>query len=249
MTDLSRLKVPYRFALLTFHLFQNMPTTVPTMYGKKTLPLSFSMVFSMIMGMGSPGHGWPLALHQTELFALGGCFYAVYSLIIAGFLQFRTRQQALGEVLQGMAGYLRRQADFYDPQIPMDDCYKGVIEQKALVADRLQVARDLIFRTLRTPRDGMLAATLSEMLELFERLLSSQTDYSVLREHFSDAGILVFYRDIALKAGQDLENIGMRLMRGRIPRGGVFPHPSSICGGNPRPGTGSPCGHGQPGQA
>ncbi|WP_005033930.1 FUSC family protein [Holophaga foetida] len=192
-----------------------------TMYGKKTLPLSFSMIFSMIMGMGVPAHGWEVALHQTRLFAIGGGLYAVYSLIVAGFLQYRTRQQALGELLQSLAGYLRRQADCYDPQIPMDEGYRAVIEQKAVVADRLQVARDLVFRSMRTSRDGMLAATLSELLELFELMLSSQTDYGILREYFADSELLTFYRDLALKAGQDLENIGLRLMRGRVPRGTV----------------------------
>jgi len=59
------------------------------------------------------------------------------------------------------------------------------------------------------------------VMELFERLLSSQTDYVLMREHFADSGILVFYRDIALKAGQDLENIALKLMRGRTPRGTV----------------------------
>ncbi|MBP1628108.1 MAG: hypothetical protein H6Q00_2583, partial [Holophagaceae bacterium] len=123
-----------------------------TMYGKKTLPLSFSMIFSLIMGMGSPIHGLAEALHQTGLFAIGASLYAIFSLVVAGILQFRTRQQALGELVQSLAGYLRRQADCYDPQIPMDDSYRAVIEQKAVVADRLQVARDQVFRSMRTDR-------------------------------------------------------------------------------------------------
>jgi len=192
-----------------------------TMYGKKTLPLSFSMIFSLIMGMGSPIHGLAEALHQTGLFAIGASLYAIFSLVVAGILQFRTRQQALGELVQSLAGYLRRQADCYDPQIPMDDSYRAVIEQKAVVADRLQVARDQVFRSMRTDRDGMLAAALSELLELFELMLSSQTDYGTLREHFADSDLLAFYRDLALKAGQDLENIGLLLMQGRVPRGTV----------------------------
>lgn len=192
-----------------------------TMYGKRTLPLSFSMIFSMIMALGTPVQGWEAALDQVGLFAIGGGLYAVYSVIVAGFLQYRTRQQALGELLQSLAGYLRKQADCYDPQIPMDEGYRGVIEQKAVVADRLQVARDLVFRSMQTTRDGMLAATLSELLELFELMLSSHTDYEILREHFADSDLLAFFRDAARKAGQDLENIGMLLMQGRVPRGTI----------------------------
>nr|WP_320131663.1 FUSC family membrane protein [uncultured Holophaga sp.] len=192
-----------------------------TLYGKRMLPLSFSMIFAMIMGMAGPAHPWSGGLHQALLFGAGALVYGIYTVVVAEILAFRTRQQALGEVLQSLAAYLRRQGDFYNPAISLEDCYQAIIAQKAAVADNLQVARDLVFRTLHTSKDGMLAATLMELLELFERMLSNQVDYALLRESFPDSDLLTFFRDVALKAGQDLENIGLTLMKGRLPRGKV----------------------------
>jgi len=190
-----------------------------TAYGRKTVPLSFSIFFTMVLSLSVPKHG---ENHQLIYhFALGGSLYLAYAVVMARVLNFRTRQQALGESIQELANYLRMQGDFFDAAIPMEDCYRTLITQQAVVVEKLQTARDLLFRQMRSEQDGMLAATLVKSLALFELLLSIQVDYTGLRNHFAGSDLLMFFRDLARKGSRDLEFIGYSLIKGRQPDSGV----------------------------
>jgi len=190
-----------------------------TAYGRKAVPLSFSLFFTMVLSLS--------AIQQTDHksliahFALGGIIYLCYALAVARALSFRTRQQALGETLQELANYLRVQGDFFDTAISMEDCYRALIIQQAVVVEKLQTARDLLFRQMRSERDGMLAGTLVKSLALFELLLSIQVDYQGLRKHYAGSDLLMFFRDLARKGSLDLEHIGYSLIKGVSPQSGI----------------------------
>lgn len=190
-----------------------------TAYGRKVAPLSFSLFFTMVLALSTPLHSDPKVL--TVHFALGGSIYLVYALVVSRILSFRTRQQSLGEAVQSLANYLRIQGDFFDTAVPIEQCYRALITQQADVAEKLQSARDLLFRQMRSDRDGMLAATLVKSLELFEHLLSIHVDYTGLRQHHAGSDLLMFFRDISRKACQDLEHIGYTLIKGTTPDSGV----------------------------
>ena len=190
-----------------------------TAYGRKAVPLSFSLFFTMVLSLSTPPHNDPAVL--IGHFALGGAIYLGYALVVSRLLSFRTRQQALGEAIQALANYLRVQGDFFDAAVPMDRCYRSLISQQAVVAEKLQAARDLLFRQMRSDQDGMLAATLVKSLELFEHLLSVQVDYAGLRNHYAGSDLLMFFRDVSRKACQDLEFIGYTLIKGVAPDSGI----------------------------
>lgn len=151
-----------------------------TVYGRKALPLSFAMFMAMVLAMILPLQGTAAVWQHTGRFALGGGLYAAYATLIALRLNFRTRQQALGECVQALADFMTAQARLLDTDVEPNRADGDLIARQVVVAEKLQVARDLVFRHLRTPRDGMLAATLVEALNLFEHLLSAQTGYGAL---------------------------------------------------------------------
>lgn len=188
-----------------------------TAYGRKAMPLSFSLFFSMVLTLGVPLETREEALRHGQLFVAGGAVYLIYALAIARVLDFRTRQQALGECLQELAQYMRVQGDFFDPGLDLDQCYRAIIAQQAAVAEKLQTARDLVFRQIRSDRDGMLASTLIAALDLFEHLLSSHIDYTDLRSRYAGSDLLVFFRELSLKGGRHLEDVGYKLMRNEAP--------------------------------
>jgi hypothetical protein len=104
-----------------------------TAYGKKAMPLSFALFFTLVLTLGQPAHTLSQVLQHSGLFALGGGIYLIYSVLVARLLDFRTRQQGLGECLQALADYLRVQADFFDPKVPLADCYAALIGQQGLL--------------------------------------------------------------------------------------------------------------------
>lgn len=185
-----------------------------TVYGRKAMPLSFSMFFAIVLAMILPLHGMAAVLEHAGRFLLGGSLYVAYAVAIAHRLNFRTRQQALGECVQALADYMRAQAAFFDRDTEDNAAYSTLIARQVTVAEKLQIARDLVFRQMRSAEDGMLAATLVEALNLFEHLLSAQTDYAALRQRYANTDLTLFLRDIALKGALDLEQIGDTLLRG-----------------------------------
>lgn len=191
-----------------------------TAYGRKAMPLSFALFFTMVLSLGS-------TIHQERnhylvgIFVLGGSIYLCYAVAVARILSFRTRQQALGESIHELANYLRIQGNFFDSAVPMENCYQSLIDQQAAVAEKLQTARDLLFRQLKSDKDGMLAATLVKSLALFEHLLSRHVDYAGLRGHYAGTDLLMFFRDLSRKAAADLEHVGLTLLQGKTEDSGV----------------------------
>jgi uncharacterized membrane protein YccC len=190
-------------------------------YGKESLPASMAVLIMMAIALGTPAPDVAHILQHTGLFALGGSIYLGYALTLSILLRFRTKQQALAECLYEFARYLKTKANFYDTAFELDATYRAMVKQQAVMNERLQAARDLVFRALRSDRDGQLASTLIAMLDVHEHILAAQTDYEVLREHFAGSDVLLFLRDLALKSAQGLEQISFAILRDREPRSAV----------------------------
>ena len=192
-----------------------------TAYGKESLPVSMAVLIMMAIALGTPAPDVAQILQHSAFFALGGIAYLGYALALAVLLRFRTKQQALAECLYEFARYLKLKANFYETDVDLDATYRVVISQQALMNERLQSARDLAFRDLKSQRDGQLANTLIAMLDVHEHILAAQTDYECLRERFAGSDVLMFLRDLALKSALGLEQISFAILRNREPRSAV----------------------------
>ena len=192
-----------------------------TAYGKESLPVSMAVLIMMAIALGTPAPDVPQILQHTAIFALGGIAYLGYALALAVLLRFRTKQQALAECLYEFARYLKFKANFYETDAGLDATYRTMIGQQAVMNERLQSARDLVFRDLTTSRDGQLANTLIAMLDVHEHILAAQTDFEFLRQRFAGSDVLMFLRDLALKSAQGLEQISFAILRNREPRSAV----------------------------
>lgn len=187
-------------------------------YGKESLPVSMAMLVMMAIALGTPAPDVRHILQHTAIFFVGGTAYLAYALSLSVLLRFRTKQQALAECLYEFARYLKTKANFYDADFDLDANYRAMINQQAVMNERLQSARDLAFRALNTERDGQLANTLIAMLDVYEHILAAQTDYELLRARFAGSDVLIFLRDLALKSAQGLEQISFAILRDREPR-------------------------------
>ncbi|MBP0656686.1 hypothetical protein J8J20_22690, partial [Mycobacterium tuberculosis] len=88
----------------------------------------------------------------------------------------RTRQQVLAESLYEMAAYLEIKAAFYDAGTDYDEQFNRLVRQQMVVAERQQAARDMVLRANKTRHDGLLMRVHLRMLDLYEYLLSTNTD-------------------------------------------------------------------------
>lgn len=165
-----------------------------SIYGKTTLALCMSMVLSVVFALGvdiAPGMG---AVHHATLVFGGAVGYAVFGLIASHLLEQRHKQIALTGALEAFADYIRAKAMLYDSRVGIEAGYAAMIERQVTLMERVENARNLLFRHLQTARQRQMAAALIAALDSFETILSSQTDYWLLQRQFSsqrDSGALL----------------------------------------------------------
>src|SRR5450830_22275 len=180
--------------------------SVMMVYGKKPQPLQFAALMVMTLSMENNVPVEDAFLH-AGFFLGGGLGYLTYSMTISWFMRRRVKQQVLAEALFELARYLRIKADFYDVRGDLGTQFNLLVRQQILVAEKQQAARDLVLRDMHTKQDGLLIQVHLSMLELYEQILTTHTDYALLRSYFAGNNVLVFLRDIANKAASDIEGI------------------------------------------
>lgn len=185
-----------------------------TVYGNKTMSLQFSALFVMTLTINED-FVVRRALEHAALFGAGATAYMVYAMAVSWVMERRTRQQILAESLYELAGYLEIKAAFYDAGNDYEEQFNHLVRQQIVVAERQQAARDLVLRGNRTMHDGLLVQVHLRMLDLYEYVLSTNTDYQMLRQTFGSTPVLDNLRDLVRKMSQDVEEIAFDVTRGR----------------------------------
>lgn len=175
-------------------------------FGRKGMPLQFAALFSMSLAMQTELQ--PLqALGHAALFMAGGLAYLCYAIVIAWVLRRRIKEQVLAEALYELALYVSTKAGFYDIHVDLNTQSNALIRRQVVLAERQQAARDLILRGRRSERDQVLVQVHYAMLDLYELVLATHTDYALLRRQFADADVLTWLRDLVAKGARDLESL------------------------------------------
>ncbi|PZX21581.1 conserved hypothetical protein, DUF893 COG1289; putative TRANSMEMBRANE PROTEIN [Cupriavidus phytorum] len=200
--------MPFLLVLVTFM------AGMMTVYGNKTLPLQFAALFVMTLTINED-FLVRRALEHAALFSVGAVAYLGYAMLVSWITERRTRQQVLAESLYELAGYLEIKAGFYDAGNDFEAQFNQLVRQQIVVAERQQAARDLVLRGNRTPHDGLLVQVHLRMLDLYEYILSTNTDYPMLRQTFAGTPVLDHLRGLVMQMCKDVEEIAYEVTRGR----------------------------------
>ncbi|SPA12667.1 conserved hypothetical protein, DUF893 COG1289; putative TRANSMEMBRANE PROTEIN [Cupriavidus taiwanensis] len=200
--------MPFLLVLVTFL------AGMMTVYGNKTLPLQFAALFVMTLTINED-FLVRRALEHAALFSIGAVAYLGYAMLVSWITERRTRQQVLAESLYELAGYLEIKAGFYDAGNDFEAQFNQLVRQQIVVAERQQAARDLVLRGNRTPHDGLLVQVHLRMLDLYEYILSTNTDYPMLRQTFAGTPVLDQLRGLVMQMCKDVEEIAYEVTRGR----------------------------------
>lgn len=185
-----------------------------TVYGNKTLPLQFSALFVMTLTINED-FVVRRAFEHALLFGIGAVAYMAYAMVVSWATQRRTKQQVLAEALYEMAGYLQIKAGFYDAGNDYEAQFNQLVRQQIVVAERQQAARDLVLRGNTTTHDGLLVQVHLRMLDLYEYILSTNTDYPLLRQTFAGTPVLDHLSRLVQLMCKDVEGIAYDITRGR----------------------------------
>lgn len=195
-------------------VFMSFWASMMVVYGKKTLPLLLATLFIMAL---STEHNMSArqSFAHAAVFLGGGLAYLAYSMAVSWCLRHRLKQQVLAEALFELAHYVDIKADFYDTRYNLAEQFSALVRHQSILADRQQAARDLILRGHDKRRDSIVAQVHVGMLDLYELILSTHTDYAQLRAHLADSEVLAALHDLAYKAARDIESVAYAVTRKR----------------------------------
>jgi uncharacterized membrane protein YccC len=186
-------------------------------YGRKAMPLQFVALFVMMLSAEEPAT--PLqALRHGALFFAGGAGYMAYAMVVVWILQRRLKQQVLAEALYELASYTSMKAGCYDMDNVLSAQMEKLVRQQSVLAERQQASRDLILRGKPGPDEVALVQVHYAMFDLYERVLSTHTDYALLRQHFAGGPVLPLLGDLIGKAARDIESVAYAMTRDRSSR-------------------------------
>lgn len=178
-----------------------------TAYGRPALPISISILLALALAGSTIQPGQPV-LATSAWFALGGICYAFYALISTPLLMRQTKQLLVQEALRATASYIRVQKAALDPGAEKSSVYGRLIDSQAVLAERIQAARNVVFVGLRTSRDRQIAAELLIGIDIFEAAMTEQADLDALLEMGGhDDAALTNLRALLLIAASDLSRL------------------------------------------
>lgn len=214
VTLLISLCGPVHWLLMTVLVLVSFLASMMVVYGKKSMPLQLAALFIMTMSMEHQ-MTWQQSFHHAGLFMLGGLIYLAYAMAIAWVLRHRIKQQVLAEALFELAAYIDIKADFYDTRFNLTEQFNKLVRHQSILADRQQASRDLILRSHKNSKDAIVVQVHVCMLDLYELILSTHTDYALLRQHLADSDVLKSLHDLAYKAARDIESVAYAVTRKR----------------------------------
>jgi uncharacterized membrane protein YccC len=212
VTLLISLCAPLYWLLMTMLVVISFLACMMVVYGKKSMPLQLATLFIMTMSMEHEMSVRQSFIH-TGLFTLGAVAYLAYAMGISWILRHRIKQQVLAEALFELAAYIDIKADFYDTRYNLNEQFNKLVRHQSLLADRQQASRDLILRAHQNSKDAIVVQVHVCMLDLYELILSTHTDYAQLRMHLADSPILTTLHDLAYKAARDIESVAYDVTR------------------------------------
>ncbi|NGZ88207.1 FUSC family protein [Duganella aceris] len=212
VTLLISLCAPVPWLLMTMLVVVSFLACMMVVYGKKSMPLQLATLFIMTMSMEHEMSVRQSFMH-TGLFTLGAVTYLAYAMGISWILRHRIKQQVLAEALFELAAYIDIKADFYDTRYNLNEQFNKLVRHQSLLADRQQASRDLILRAHQNSKDAIVVQVHVCMLDLYELILSTHTDYAQLRMHLADSPVLGTLHDLAYKAARDIESVAYDVTR------------------------------------
>jgi uncharacterized membrane protein YccC len=149
-----------------------------TAWGARGGPIGFALVLAMVFAMSTPPPPhWQAVLTHVAWFEVGALLYAAYAVLSARVLNLRFRTQALAEALTELAAMLRQQGmrlaatgDRRENQL------RELLTEQAVLADKLQTARDLVLDEPTGNAELRLTGMLIAAIRLREHALACELE-------------------------------------------------------------------------
>lgn len=158
-------------------------------------------------------------LYDAALFSIGGIWYALFTLALYSLRPYKPIQQLLGENLMLMSGYLKEKAEIYRKGVNYHERAQSLIKYQIDIQTQQEELQEMLFKMRSIQKESigkgrLLMAMYLDSIDLFERVMTTQQDYSLLHKEFDDTNILETYRLTILLLSNELHAIGLAVQDG-----------------------------------
>ncbi|MGB8193853.1 MAG: FUSC family membrane protein, partial [Chitinophagaceae bacterium] len=181
-------------------------------YGNRANTLGLMALIVFILNIDSTATQ-PL-LKQVLYITIGGTWYALLSLALHTLRPYRPIQQLLGELLMETAIFLRTRALFYGKDRDEETIFSQLMQRQVHIHTLQDELRDMLFTTRKvlsesTRKGRVLMTSFLDSIDLMERIMTSNQDYSLLHKAFDGSGILEELKDNITILANELHHIGL----------------------------------------
>jgi len=194
--------------------------TMLLVWGARAGAVGSAALLALALTLAHPPADGAELLRHTAFLGAGGAWYLLLALLQKQVQPYRAAQQALGECLHAVAGFLRLKADFYDPATDLDAAFRGLVAQQVVVNEKQEAARDQLFRSRQivsesTAAGRRLVLAFAEAVDLYEHITAGYYDYAALHAAFGPSGVLADFQALILALASDLDGLGSHVVANR----------------------------------
>ena len=187
-------------------------------YGNRAAAVGTSALLVMILRMADIRQTSQI-FSDSFLILAGGVWYMLAALLFVRLNPYRHVQRALGDCIQATAKLLGIKSELYNSDANYENEYSKLLMQQAVVNERQEVMRQLLFGDKSIGKDadkmsGLLVLTFVDVLDLYEQITATWYNYSLLRKRFGHTSILKEISHIIKELAGELENIGLAIQSG-----------------------------------
>ena len=219
MAAITGFAAPHPFILGTLIVVACFIFSMMAVFGTRANSIGVSALLIMVLNIDRQHQGWDVMINAAYILA-GGIWYMLLSLTLYSFRPYKLAQQALGDCIIETADYLRLRASFYKKEVDYEATYQRMLQQQIVVHEKQNLVRELLFKSRNIIKESTITGRtllmiFTDIVDLFERIMSTYNDYKTMQETFSEDDILEKYRQLILKLSNELQEIGIAVQSGQ----------------------------------
>jgi len=193
-------------------------------YGPRAGSIGLAALFVMALNLSQRDSGSDILLNAFYILC-GGIWYMLLSLSLYSFRPYKVTQQALGDCIQSTASYLLWRTAFYGQHPEYDNIYSNLLDKQIEVHEKQNLVRELLFKSRNIVKETtntgrVLLLIFLDIIDLFERVMSTQQDYKQLHQYFDHTDILEQFKRLLLAFADELNETGISIKSGKPYRTG-----------------------------
>ncbi|MBC7866956.1 MAG: hypothetical protein H7X88_05425, partial [Gloeobacteraceae cyanobacterium ES-bin-316] len=215
LVSYAAVSVPVLASLITLSGFF---FSMLTVYGNRSSAVGMAAMIVMVLSLQTMLYGEEI-WHNAGYILAGGSWYILYSLLLYRLRPYKFIQQVLGDYIFDVAAYLRLRGDLYALQPDYEKINSQLLQQQISIEAQQNVLGDLLLNTRAIVKEsthiGRVLVKISlEVADLYESVMTTYQQYSLMHEHFDKTGILQSYQKIIYQLSAEMQEISLAIKSG-----------------------------------